>query len=98
MKTSGRTSVGVGVVVGCGLGNLVSVTPVINGTFGIFLVPVSHALGWSRAEFSIVLLVMAIVGVVGYPVSGRMADRYGVRPVALIGNASFACCVVSLAF
>jgi MFS family permease len=88
---------GVGVVVGCALGNLVSVTPVINGTFGIFLVPVTHALGWSRSEFSVVLLIMAIVGVVGYPVAGHLADRYGVRPVALIGNASFALCVAGLA-
>ena len=45
---------------GRGLCHLVGVTPVINGTFGIFLVPVTHALGWSRTEFSIVLLVMAI--------------------------------------
>ena len=89
---------GIGVLVGCALGNLVSVTPVINGTFGIFLVPVTHALRWSRSEFSVVLLIMAIVGVVGYPVAGRFADRYGVRPVALIGNASFALCVAGLAF
>jgi MFS family permease len=97
-KPNGRVLSGVGVVVGCTLGNLVSVTPVINGTFGIFLVPVTHALGWSRSEFSVVLLIMAIVGVVGYPVAGHLADRYGVRPVALLGNASFALCVASLAF
>jgi MFS family permease len=88
---------GIGVLVGCALGNLVSVTPVINGTFGIFLVPVTEALGWSRTEFSVVLLIMAIVGVVGYPVAGYLADRYGVRPVALIGNALFALCVAGLA-
>lgn len=97
-KTNGVTWGGVGVVVGCALGNLVSVTPVINGTFGIFLVPVTHALGWSRTDFSVVLLIMAIVGVVGYPIAGRLADRYGVRPVALIGNAAFAACVACLAF
>jgi MFS family permease len=98
MKINGQTLGGIGVVVGCTLGNMVSVTPVINGTFGIFLVPVTQALGWSRTEFSIVLLIMAIVGVVGYPIGGRLADRYGVRPVALIGNASFAICVAGLAF
>src|ERR1700723_3148474 len=98
MKINGQTLGGIGVVVGCTLGNMVSVTPVINGTFGIFLVPVTQALGWSRTEFSIVLLIMAIVGVVGYPIGGRLADRYGVRPVALIGNASFAICMAGLAF
>lgn len=98
MKTNGRVLGGVGVVVGCALGNLVSVTPVINGTFGIFLVPVTQALRWSRTEFSVVLLIMAIVGVVGYPAAGRLADRYGVRPVVLAGNAAFAVCVAALAF
>jgi MFS family permease len=98
VKPNGWTWGGVGVLVGCALGNLVSVTPVINGTFGIFLVPVTHALGWSRSEFSVVLLIMAIVGVVGYPIAGHLADRYGVRPVALIGNAAFAVCVAGLAF
>jgi MFS family permease len=98
VKPNSRTLAGMGVLVGCALGNLVSVTPVINGTFGIFLVPVTHDLGWSRSEFSLVLLIMAIVGLVGYPVAGHLADRYGVRPVALIGNASFALCVAALAF
>lgn len=97
VETNGRFWGGVGVVAGCALGNLVSVTPVINGTFGIFLVPVTQALGWSRTEFSLVLLIMAIVGVVGYPVAGRLADHYGVRRVALIGNAIFALCVAGLA-
>ena len=96
VKPSGQTLGGIGVLVGCTLGNLVSVTPVINGTFGIFLVPLTQALGWSRSEFSVVLLIMAIVGVVGYPIAGYLADRYGVRVVALIGNASFALCVAGL--
>lgn len=97
MKSSDWTWGSIGVLIGCSLGNLVSVTPVINGTFGIFLVPVTHALGWSRSEFSVVLLIMAIVGVVGYPVAGFLADRFGVRTVALIGNACFALCVAGLA-
>jgi MFS family permease len=97
VRTNGHELGAIGVVVGCTLGNLVSVTPVINGTFGIFLVPVTQALGWTRTELSVVLLIMAIVGVVGYPVAGYFADRYGVRPVALIGNASFAVCVAGLA-
>ena len=97
MTTKSRVWGGAGVIVGCAVGNLVSVTPVINGTFGIFLVPVTHALGWSRTEFSVVLLIMAIVGLVGYPVAGRLADRYGVRRITLIGNALFALCVAGLA-
>ncbi len=97
-KINRRMMGGVGVVTGCAFGNLVSVTPVINGTFGVFLVPVTQALGWTRTEFSTVLLIMAIVGVIGYPVAGYLADRFGVRPVALVGNALFAACVAALSF
>src|SRR5690606_11533091 len=96
VKATSRTFGAIGVVAGCALGNLVSITPVINGTFGIFMGPVTQALGWSRTEFSAVLLIVAIVGVVGYPAAGYLADRYGVRRVALIGNALFALCVAAL--
>lgn len=95
-KINRHTLGGIGVVIGCAFGNLVSVTPVINGTFGVFLVPVTQTLGWTRTEFSVVLLIMAIVGVVGYPLGGYLADRFGVRPVALVGNALFATCVAAL--
>lgn len=42
------------------------------------------------------LLIMAMVGVLGYPLAGRLADRIGFRRVALGGNLLFAVAVASL--
>ncbi len=87
-----------GVVVGGLVGNAVGSVSMINATFGVFLVPVTTALGWPRASFSVVLLIMSIMGVIGYPIAGRLADRFGVRRVALIGNVLFALSVAALFF
>ena len=84
------------VVVACTLGNGVSSIPMINATYGVFLAPVSKALGWPRADFSMILLIMAVVGVVGHPAAGRLADRLGVRPVVLVGNVLLALSVAAL--
>ncbi len=84
------------VVVACTLGNGVSSVPMINATYGVFLAPVSKALGWPRADFSMILLIMAVVGVVGHPAAGRLADRFGVRPVVLVGNVLLALSVAAL--
>lgn len=52
---------------------------------GAFMIPMVEDLGWSRADFtltrSIGQLVMAVVGVY----VGARVDRYGARPVMLIG-------------
>lgn len=86
------------VVVACTLGNGVSSVPMISATFGLFLVPVTKALGWPRADFAMVLLIMSVVGVIGYPLAGRLADRFGVKPVILGGNVLLALSVAALYF
>jgi MFS family permease len=99
LKQAGGFSWGaVSVVVACTLGNGVSSVPMINATYGVFLVPVSKALGWPRADFSMVLLIMAVVGVIGHPAAGRLADRVGVKPVILVGNVLLALSVAALYF
>ena len=99
MRRAARVSrAALGIVIGGLVGNAVGSVSMINATFGVFLVPVTTALGWPRASFSVVLLIMSIMGVIGYPVAGRLADRFGVRPVALIGNVLFALSVAALFF
>ncbi len=87
-----------GIAVGCTLGNAAGVISMITATFGLFIVPVSEALGWPRAQFSGVLFLMAIIGVVGYPLAGRAVDRFGIRPVAIIGRICFGLSVALLYF
>ena len=99
MKRPGRFSWGAAsVVVACTLGNGASSVPMINATYGVFLAPVSKALGWPRADFSMVLLIMALVGLIGHPAAGRLADRVGVKPVVLVGNVLLALSVAALYF
>ena len=85
-----------GVVVACTVGNGVSVTPMVYTVFGLFLIPIATEFGWPRAGVSFVLLIIAIAGAIGYPIVGRMIDRYGARPVILMGNVLFAASVASV--
>ena len=85
-----------GVVVACTVGNGVSVTPMVYTVFGLFLIPIATEFGWSRASVSFVLLIIAIAGAIGYPIVGRLIDRYGARPVILTGNVLFAASVASV--
>lgn len=85
------------VIAACGIGNIVGVTTIINATFSNFLIPVSTELGWQRAQFTFVLTLLSLVGVVAYPLAGRLIDRIGPRPVALAGNVGFGMSVAALA-
>ena len=85
-----------GVVVACTVGNGVSVTPMVYTVFGLFLIPIATEFGWPRASVSFVLLIIAIAGAIGYPIVGRLIDRYGARPVILTGNVLFAASVASV--
>ena len=85
-----------GVVIACTVGNGVSVTPMVYTVFGLFLIPIATEFGWPRAGVSFVLLIIAIAGAIGYPIVGRMIDRYGARPVILMGNVLFAASVASV--
>lgn len=62
--------------------------------FGLFLIPISAEFGWPRSAVSIVLLIIAIMGALSYPIVGRMIDRYGARQIILTGNVLFAGAVV----
>lgn len=75
---------------------MVSSTPVVNATFGLFLVPIARDLAWRRAQVSLVLLVVSALSALSYPLVGRLADRFGVRRVALAGIVLFAASVCAL--
>jgi MFS family permease len=84
-------------VFACAIGNGVSSTPMINATFGLFLIPVTQALGWPRSKFTAALGVISLIGFFAYPLFGRLADRIGARPVILAGNLAFAAAIAAMA-
>ncbi len=77
-------------LVGGALANGVSLTPAVHSVFGLFLIPLSQTFGWTRASIAVVLGMVAICGVLIYPLSGIYADRRDIRPLLLGGNAAFA--------
>jgi MFS family permease len=54
-------------------------------TSGVMIGPVTHAFGWSRAEFSSGFTLQTIILLLISPIVGRTIDRFGPRNVALAG-------------
>ncbi len=54
-------------------------------TIGVLIAPLEAAFGWSRAGITGGLTIIAFFAVVAAPIAGRLADRFGPRPVALAG-------------
>jgi MFS family permease len=98
LSRPGRARLGpaTGLIIACTVGNFVCATPMVNSVFGVFLLPLAKTFGWPRAEVSGVLVIVAVVGVLAYPIVGRIADRYGARTTLLIGNLAFAAAVAAL--
>lgn len=54
-------------------------------TFGVFLRPMSEALGWPREVFSLSLAIQAMCWGITQPLAGMVADRYGSGRVLVFG-------------
>lgn len=94
---TGEARIRIGVLAGCTIGVTVSMTPAVHSVFGLFLLPLSETFHWPRAQISVVLGMMAVVGAVIYPLAGRFADRYGARAMLIAGNIAFALAIAALA-
>ncbi len=78
------------------MGTFVNPTPTVITVFGLFLIPIASEFDWPRSSVSAALFVVAVTSALSYPIIGRLGDRYGVRPVVLIGNVLFAASVALL--
>lgn len=54
-------------------------------TFGIFLSPMSEALGWGRETFSLSVAVQVLTWGIMQPIAGAVADRFGTARVLAFG-------------
>jgi MFS family permease len=79
----GWVIVGAGMLITCiGLGTTMA--------FGVFLQPMSAALGWSRADIAIATLLNFLFMGAGSFLWGAMSDRFGTRAVLLCGGSLLA--------
>ncbi|AJP71297.1 MFS transporter [Sphingomonas hengshuiensis] len=85
------------VLAACTLGTIVSMTPAVHSVFGLFLLPLSETFQWPRAQISVVLGMMAVVGAVVYPLAGRFADGHGARRMLIVANLVFGVAIAALA-
>src|SRR5271165_6085774 len=71
--------VGVGLVITCvGMGTMMSL--------GVFLEPISQAMGWSRTGISVVATLNFLSMGIGSFLWGALSDRFGTRIVVLCGG------------
>lgn len=63
-------------------------------SFGAFFTPLVDEFGWSRAQISLSMSIIGLIGITG-PLLGTWVDRYGAKRVMLLGalfmGLSFAC-------
>lgn len=93
MKTINRWWVVVGSIFGLLVGN----GPIMQFTFGVFLLPITKEFGWSRSTTASALVAGLTMTALCVPLAGRLIDRYGIRAVTLPAIAAFGLCLAALA-
>ncbi|MEO0997369.1 MAG: MFS transporter [Pseudomonadota bacterium] len=71
------------IVVACCVGVGAGTTGIPFYTMGLFVGPLETEFGWSRAAIQLWLTILLLGAIVFVPASGWLADRYGVRRVAI---------------
>ena len=79
------------------IGTACGASPLPFNTFGFVLTPLHEEFGWSFAEISAGVLIYGVVASLLAPVFGWLADRYGVRVVALLSTFAFGLAFASFA-
>lgn len=85
------------IVVGSVFGLLVGNGPIMQFTFGVFLLPLTKAFGWSRSTTSFALVIGLTMTALFVPVAGRLIDRFGIRAVTLPAITLFSLSMAALA-
>ena len=88
---------GLGPLVACVFGTSCGLLSITFYTQGIFVQPVTAEFGWDRGEFFLGYTLMMLTGLVTAPLVGSLIDRYGPKPIGIIGLTGHAIGYVLLA-
>ncbi len=64
-------------------------SPIPFNTIGFFIGPLNEEFGWTFRDISIGITIFGVLASLLAPVFGALADRHGVRPIALASLAAF---------
>ncbi len=67
-------------------------------SFGVFVLPMTEALGWDRAQLGLAASLNLLLAGLLRPLAGVMADRFGSKLVAMFGVATAALALVLTSF
>ena len=84
-----KTHTRAAVVIGSFLALCVTPLAVVGQTVGLFVGPVTHEFGWSRASFILGPSIAGLICGLVFPFLGMLGDRVGLRPVLFGGIAIF---------
>jgi MFS transporter, OFA family, oxalate/formate antiporter len=80
------------------LGTMCGASPLPFNVVGFLFEPLNTEFGWNKAQVSTGITIYGVVASLMAPVFGWLADRYGVRRVALLSLIAFAAAFSSLYF
>lgn len=89
MQARSEFTLGWKVLVAAMVGVACGASPIPYNTIGFMLGPIHDEFGWSFRDVSLGLTICGIAGSLLAPVYGALADRIGVRPVALFSLLAF---------
>ena len=95
---AGRIFYGWWVALATFIGMLLAYGQVVIFPFGFFLKPLTETFGCSRGEVSLALSLSLIGFTLAQPLVGKLADRYGSRPVILCAAFILGTCLLSLSY
>ena len=96
-KTPSELGLGWKVLVASLFGVAFGASPLPFNTIGFFIDPLQQEFGWTRTEISLGVTIYGMLAAFLAPLFGWLADRHGVRPVALASLAIFGVTFASFA-
>lgn len=82
------TAIGSSLFVGVGVG------PMALFTFGVFVGPIIASTGWSKEAVAAAVGPATLLSALAQPIVGFLADRYGMRRIAICAAPIFAACMI----
>jgi len=83
------------IIAGC---IIASVTFGTRSTLGLFTLPMTEDMGWSRETYGLAMAIQNLVWGITQPIAGGLADKYGTTRILVVGAIIYVAGLVGMAF